>query len=217
MVIRRRRRCLSCLKRFTTFERIHLTLPSIIKRGGARSYYVRDKLMASMSLALRKRPVTQEKLEEVVSKIEHQLMLTGLREIPSSLIGEYVLKALLELDLVAYIRYASVYLNISNPNAFLTMIEQVIKHQGTLNESELDAFLMAAIESARDGESLTTDGAASESERESEPLVEAESDALSEEKPARKRSKKAKEAEPSDKATKRSTPRKKASSKKAKA
>lgn len=127
LVIRRRRRCQRCEKRFTTFERVHLTLPSIIKRGGAKTGYVREKLMASMALACRKRPVSEEKLEEVVSKIEHQMMQTGLREIPSRQLGDFVMKALLELDLVAYIRYASVYLNIDDPRSFISMIEDTLE------------------------------------------------------------------------------------------
>ncbi len=136
VVIRRRRRCLDCEKRFTTFERVHLTLPTIIKRGGARTEYVREKLMASMTLATRKRPVSRDRLEEAVSKIEHKMMQTGHREIRSRDLGDLVMQALIELDMVAYIRYASVYLNISDPRSFINMIEEAVEQHADYQKIE---------------------------------------------------------------------------------
>ncbi|KAG0921573.1 hypothetical protein G6F31_020269 [Rhizopus arrhizus] len=86
--IRRRRRCLSCDKRFTTYERVELALPSIVKRNGSRSEYDPAKLRASLSLALRKRPVSTEDVDAAVARIEEQLLASGLREVPSEHIGE---------------------------------------------------------------------------------------------------------------------------------
>ena len=95
-----------------------------MKRGGVRSEYDRAKLLASMSLALRKRPVSPEKIEEAVDAIEQEMILTGEREIRSSRLGDLVLAALKKLDTIAYIRFASVYFNINDPQAFITMIRE---------------------------------------------------------------------------------------------
>ena len=126
-VIRRRRRCPKCEKRFTTFERAHLAIPTIVKRGGGRSEYDRAKLLASTSLALRKRPVSPEKIEEAVDAIEQEMILTGEREIRSSRLGDLVLAALKKLDTIAYIRFASVYFNINDPQTFITMIREAVE------------------------------------------------------------------------------------------
>jgi transcriptional repressor NrdR len=125
-VIRRRRRCPACGKRFTTFERAQLTMPVIVKRGGVREEYNRDKLRGSMSLALRKRPVSQDKIDDAVDAIEQAMILTGEREIRASRLGELVLEALQRLDIIAYIRFTSVYFNINDPQAFITMIQNAI-------------------------------------------------------------------------------------------
>lgn len=125
-VIRRRRRCPACGKRFTTFERAQLTMPVIVKRGGVREEYNRGKLRGSMSLALRKRPVSQDKIDDAVDAIEQAMILTGEREIRASRLGELVLEALQRLDIIAYIRFASVYFNINDPQAFITMIQNAI-------------------------------------------------------------------------------------------
>ena len=96
--IRRRRKCPACGKRFTTFERAHLPIPAVVKRNGQRTDYNRAKLQASMTLALRKRPVTPEQLEEAVDSVEQAMIMLGDREIESSDVGELVLGALQKLD-----------------------------------------------------------------------------------------------------------------------
>jgi transcriptional repressor NrdR len=136
-VIRRRRRCPACGKRFTTFERAQLTMPVIVKRGGVREEYNRDKLRGSMSLALRKRPVSQDKIDDAVDAIEQAMILTGEREIRASRLGELVLEALQRLDIIAYIRFASVYFNINDPQAFITMIQNAIA--GATDAASADA------------------------------------------------------------------------------
>ena len=107
--IRRRRLCPECGGRFTTFERVQLRELTIVKRSGRRTPFDREKLVRSISIALRKRPVDPERLERMVSAIARQLESRGDSEIPSSVIGELVMKALKAVDEVAYVRYASVY------------------------------------------------------------------------------------------------------------
>ena len=107
--IRRRRLCPECGGRFTTVERVQLRELTIIKRSGRRAAFDRDKLERSISVAIRKRPVDPERVERLVSTIVRQLESLGETEIPSSVVGEMVMKALKSLDDVAYVRYASVY------------------------------------------------------------------------------------------------------------
>jgi len=107
--IRRRRLCPQCEGRFTTFERVQLRELTILKRSGRRAPFDRDKLARSLSVALRKRPVEPERVERMISTITRQLESMGETELPSSTIGELVMKHLKQLDDVAYVRYASVY------------------------------------------------------------------------------------------------------------
>ena len=107
--IRRRRLCPECGGRFTTFERVQLRELTIVKRSGRRTPFDREKLVRSISHALRKRPVDQERVERMVSGIVRQLESMGETELPSSAVGEMVMKALKALDDVAYVRFASVY------------------------------------------------------------------------------------------------------------
>src|ERR1700760_2420243 len=107
--IRRRRLCPECGGRFTTFERVQLRELTIVKRSGRRTPFDREKLVRSISIALRKRPIDQERSERMVSGIVRQLESWGETDIPSSVVGEMVMKALKGLDEVAYVRYASVY------------------------------------------------------------------------------------------------------------
>lgn len=125
--VRRRRRCTRCDKRFTTYERAELQLPQIVKKNGSRCDYQRDKLQASMMLALRKRPVTTEQLEAAIDHIEEQLLTLGERELPSDRIGEMVMQALQKLDKVAYIRFASVYRNFEDVADFSDAIREARK------------------------------------------------------------------------------------------
>lgn len=107
--IRRRRLCPECGGRFTTFERVQLRELTIVKRSGRRTPFDRDKLARSIALATRKRPIDPERLERMISAITRQLESMGETELPSSAIGELVMKHLKQLDDVAYVRYASVY------------------------------------------------------------------------------------------------------------
>jgi len=116
--IRRRRVCLTCNFRFTTFERVQLRELVVIKRNGRRVPFDRDKLMRSLSIALRKRPVEPERVEELVSKIVRELESMGESEITSETIGEAVMDNLRTLDDVAYVRFASVYKNFREPGDF---------------------------------------------------------------------------------------------------
>jgi transcriptional repressor NrdR len=116
--IRRRRMCPSCGGRFTTFERVQLRELTIVKRSGRRTPFDREKLMRSISIALRKRPVDPERVEKMVSGIVRQLESLGETEIPSHVVGEMLMKALKSLDEVAYVRYASVYRDFRDPREF---------------------------------------------------------------------------------------------------
>jgi transcriptional repressor NrdR len=117
-VIRRRRVCLSCNFRFTTFERVQLRELTVIKRNGRRVPFDRDKLLRSVQIALRKRPVEPERVEQMVSKIVRELESQGESEISSETIGEAVMTHLREMDDVAYVRFASVYRNFREPKDF---------------------------------------------------------------------------------------------------
>jgi transcriptional repressor NrdR len=123
--IRRRRRCLSCDKRFTTYERVELTMPSIIKRGGSRADYDRAKLRSSMTLALRKRPVPREAVDDAIGRIEEKLLSLAQREIKSDKLGELVMRELKRLDKVAYIRFASVYRSFEDVDEFAEVVREV--------------------------------------------------------------------------------------------
>ena len=123
--IRRRRQCVECEKRFTTYERPDLTFPAIVKKDGRRIEFDREKLRASMNLALRKRPVGTEQIDSAVERIEEKLLNLGVREVPSSRIGELVMRELKKLDKVAYVRFASVYRSFEDIDDFKTLVDEV--------------------------------------------------------------------------------------------
>ena len=123
--VRRRRQCGHCAKRFTTYERPDVSFPTIVKKDGRRVPYSRGKLQASLDLALRKRPVSTAQIDAAIEGIEETLLNLGLREVPSSRIGELVMRALQKLDKVAYIRYASVYRSFEDINDFKTLVDEV--------------------------------------------------------------------------------------------
>jgi transcriptional repressor NrdR len=123
--VRRRRRCLACDKRFTTYERVELQLPLVVKKNGSRVDYDREKLRGSMMLALRKRPVTSESVENALDRIEEKLVQLGEREVNSDRVGELVMRELKKLDKVAYIRFASVYRNFEDVDEFSDAIREV--------------------------------------------------------------------------------------------
>jgi transcriptional repressor NrdR len=124
-VIKRRRRCEKCDKRFTTYERPELTLPAIVKKNGSRVEYNRNKIVDSMGIALRKRPVSAEAVEEGIRNIEERLQATGEKEIPSERIGELVMRELKRLDKVAYIRFASVYKSFADIESFESALKEL--------------------------------------------------------------------------------------------
>lgn len=123
--IRRRRRCTGCDRRFTTYERIDLLMPAVVKRNGSRIEYDPAKLRASLDLALRKRPVNTTDVDAAVVRIQESLLVSGLREVESSYLGELVMNELKKLDHVAYVRFASVYKSFQNINEFVKEIDEI--------------------------------------------------------------------------------------------
>lgn len=135
--IRRRRRCTACDRRFTTYERVELSMPDVIKSDGRRVPYERSKLEYSMRLALRKRPVSDEALENALDQVETRLFKLGVREIPSQSIGEQVMGVLRELDTVAYIRFASVYRQFEDIEAFADAIQEIGGRQEAAGQAQV--------------------------------------------------------------------------------
>ncbi|MFQ5774340.1 MAG: transcriptional regulator NrdR [Kiloniellaceae bacterium] len=123
--IRRRRQCPNCGARFTTFERVQLRELTVLKSNGKREPFDRDKLLRSMTIALRKRPIDRERLERVVNGIVRRLESSGESEIPAKVIGELVMDVLSSLDPVAYVRFASVYRNFREARDFEEFIEKL--------------------------------------------------------------------------------------------
>ncbi|GAA0776372.1 transcriptional regulator NrdR [Castellaniella ginsengisoli] len=122
--IRRRRRCTACERRFTTYERVDLMMPAIVKRNGTRVEFDPAKLHGSMSLALRKRPVSATAVDAAVARIQERLMTSGQREVPSDRVGELVMSELRQLDPVAYVRFASVYRSFEDIREFVQAIDE---------------------------------------------------------------------------------------------
>jgi len=123
--IRRRRFCPACAARFTTFERVQLRELTVLKKSGRRTPFDRDKLARSIQIALRKRPVDQERIERLVTSIVRRLESLGESEIPSDAIGEMVMDALANVDQVAYVRFASVYKNFREAKDFENFVETI--------------------------------------------------------------------------------------------
>ena len=124
-LVRRRRRCPSCDKRFTTYERPEVNFPAIVKKDGRRVEYDRAKLLASFKLALRKRPVSTVQIDSALERIEEKLLHLGQRELLSSRLGELVMHELKKLDKVAYVRFASVYRNFEDIDEFRALVDEV--------------------------------------------------------------------------------------------
>ena len=124
-IVRRRRRCLRCDKRFPTCERAEIRLPQVVKKNGSRVEFDREKLTASLWLALRKRPVCAEVIDLAITGIVEKLLTLGEREISSEKIGEMVMAELKHLDKVAYVRFASVYRNFEDVDEFSDIIREV--------------------------------------------------------------------------------------------
>jgi len=125
--VRRRRECITCEERFTTYESAELVMPRIIKQDGTREPFNEDKLLAGLTKALEKRPVSIEKVEEAINRIKTILRATGEREIPSREVGEKVMKELRDLDEVAFVRFASVYRSFKDLNEFRQEIDRLSK------------------------------------------------------------------------------------------
>ena len=124
-VVRRRRRCQKCDKRFTTYERAEIALPSVVKKDGTREDFELDKLRGSMQLALRKRPVSIEQLDTAVERIQDKLLNSGAREVATTRLGELVMRELKRIDKVAYVRFASVYRSFEDVDEFRQLIRGI--------------------------------------------------------------------------------------------
>jgi transcriptional repressor NrdR len=130
-VIRRRRECLGCSRRFTTYERVEEILPMVVKKDGRREAFDRTKVLDGLKLALQKRPISAEQLESVVEGIERRLQEMGEKEVPSSVIGEAVMRELAKLDEVAYVRFASVYRSFKDLGEFMSELKELISERKT--------------------------------------------------------------------------------------
>lgn len=125
--IRRRRLCLECGRRFTTFERVEATLPMIVKRDSRREPFDRDKLRVSVAIACRKRPISQTRIDKLVDRIEFQLGETGDKELKSAELGQIVMDELRDIDQVAYVRFASVYREFQDVQEFMREIRGLLE------------------------------------------------------------------------------------------
>ena len=126
--VRRRRECLSCSERFTTYETAELMLPKVIKRDGRRVPFDEEKFRAGILRALEKRPVSVEAFEELMGRLKHRLQASGEREVNSQVIGEYVMNELRTIDEVAFVRFASVYRSFQDVSAFTEEITRLRSH-----------------------------------------------------------------------------------------
>ncbi len=127
--IRRRRECLRCRRRFTTYEHIEDVLPVVVKKDGRREPFDRNKILGGLKKACEKRPVAMDVLEEIVSRIEKRAQESGEKEIPSSMIGGEVMRELQSLDEVAYVRFASVYREFKGINEFMDELKDLLKER----------------------------------------------------------------------------------------
>lgn len=127
--IRRRRECLGCGHRYTTFERIEFRLPTVVKRDGRRQPFSHDKLLAGLRLACRKRPVSEEQLEDLVLHVERALSRRAGGEVTTEEVGRLALEELRDLDHVAYLRFASVYHAVGSPEDFLDVVRPLLERR----------------------------------------------------------------------------------------
>jgi len=126
---RRRRECIGCGRRFTTYERIEEILPQVVKKDGRRERFDRKKIVEGLHIACRKRPVSAGQIEEIVTAVERKLQELGEKEIPSTVIGETVVERLKALDPVAYVRFASVYRDFRDVGEFMTELEGLARRK----------------------------------------------------------------------------------------
>lgn len=151
--VRRRRECAVCKGRFTTFERAALAMPNIIKRGGSPEPFDEDKLRRGFESALYKRPVSPDAIDHALESVMRKLRQSGEREVPSRQVGEWVMEELRDLDHVAYVRFASIYLSFEDLNAFREEIER-LQHLPTAEQRRSQMSLIGA---GIDGQSATPD------------------------------------------------------------
>lgn len=135
--IRRRRECLDCGERFTTFETAELVLPYVVKRDNTRQPFDQNKLRAGITRAMEKRPVGSDQVEKAINHIIHKLRVAGEREVPARMVGELVMEELRALDEVAYVRFASVYRSFQDLDEFKDEIERMRKDPGSGNRQQL--------------------------------------------------------------------------------
>ena len=126
-MIRRRRECTHCLRRFTTYERVEETLPLVIKKDGRRENFDRSKILVGLHKACEKRPISVEVLEKLVDRIEQKLQESGEREVHSRVVGEQIMQELQSLDEVAYVRFASVYRSFKDVNEFMSEVKELLE------------------------------------------------------------------------------------------
>ncbi|HET6983748.1 MAG TPA: transcriptional regulator NrdR [Myxococcaceae bacterium] len=129
-VTRRRRECLSCHKRFTTYERVEELMPLVVKKDGRREPYDREKLISGLQKAVEKRPVSMAQLEALVAEVEARVVERGEKEVPSNLVGEEVMRRLRALDQVAYVRFASVYRSFRDIEEFMDELKGLLDDHG---------------------------------------------------------------------------------------
>ena len=129
-VTRRRRECLGCRKRFTTYERVEELMPLVVKKDGRREPYDREKLISGLQKAVEKRPVSMDQLEALVAEVEARVLERGEKEVPSSLLGEEVMRRLRALDQVAYVRFASVYRSFRDIEEFMDELKGLLDDHG---------------------------------------------------------------------------------------
>ncbi len=129
LVIRRRRECEDCKRRFTTYEYVEKTPIYVIKSDGRREPFQREKIKAGIEIACKKRPVSIEKIDEIVAKIEEKIYSLGEKEIQTKFIGEFVMEELYKLDEVAYVRFASVYKRFKDTEEFMKELEKLSKEK----------------------------------------------------------------------------------------
>ncbi|NOX21168.1 MAG: transcriptional repressor NrdR [Nitrospirae bacterium] len=134
-VIRRRRECLKCERRFTSYERIEDVLPMVVKKDSRREPFDRLKILNGLKKACEKRPIPTERLEEIVNEIERRLLSLGVKEIQSEWIGEEVMNSLRDLDKVAYVRFASVYREFEDVNEFLEEVKRLFGRKKTKRDN----------------------------------------------------------------------------------
>jgi transcriptional repressor NrdR len=128
-MIRRRRECSRCNRRFTTYERVEEMMPMVVKKDGRRESYDRIKIVSGLKRACEKRPVSVNTIEAIADRIERSLQERGEKEIPSSVIGETLMRELHDTDQVAYVRFASVYRSFKDINEFMVELEELIKER----------------------------------------------------------------------------------------